>query len=69
MGFKIWVIAEAISIVGQFVLFIPFYMVWKEDCRTIGKDNLAVSLKERFFAWCFYFPIWLMPLLMLSKEQ
>lgn len=67
MGFKTWAIVEIVFIIAQFVLFIPFYLIWKKDCRTIGKDNLAVSLKERFLTWCFYFPLWLVPILILDK--
>lgn len=69
MDFQMFVITEAISIIAQFVLFVPFYLMWKNDCKTIGKDNLAVSLKERFLAWCFYLPLWFIPLLMLSEEN
>ena len=68
MDFKTWAIIEIAFIVAQFVLFIPFYLMWKSDCKTIGKENLAVSLKERFFTWCFYFPLWLMPILILDKR-
>ena len=42
----------------QFVFFIPFYIIWRNDCRKIGKDSLAVSLGERFFTWCIFCPIW-----------
>lgn len=52
-----------IYILLQFVLFIPFYLIWKNDCKTIGKENLAVSLSERFIAWMLYCPIWLTPFL------
>jgi len=48
-----------ICILLQFVLFIPFYLIWKNDCKTIGKENLAVPLSERFIAWMLYCPIWL----------
>jgi hypothetical protein len=48
-----------ICILLQLVLFIPFYLIWKKDCKTIGKENLALSLTERFIAWIFYCPIWL----------
>lgn len=24
---------------------------WKKDCKELGKENLAVSLKERIFAY------------------
>jgi len=42
----------------QFILFIPFYLIWRKDCKEIGKDNLAVSLEERFFYWAMFCPIW-----------
>jgi hypothetical protein len=47
----------------QFVLFIPFYLVWRNDCKKIGKENLAVSLQERFFTWLAMCPIWLIGLI------
>lgn len=55
-----------VCIALQFVLFIPFFIIWKRDCKEIGKENLAVSLKERFTAWVICFPIWLLPLLVLK---
>jgi hypothetical protein len=48
-----------IGITLQFVLFIPLFLVWKNDCKEIGKENLAVSLEERFFTWIFVCPCWL----------
>jgi len=47
-----------ICILIQLVLFIPFYLIWKNDCKKIGKDNLAVSLSERFLTWLIFCPIW-----------
>lgn len=47
----------------QVVLFIPFYLIWRKDCKTIGKKNLAVSLQERFLYWIMFCPIWLMGVL------
>ena len=44
----------------QFVLFIPFYFIWKNDCKKLGKHNLAVSLEDRFLTWLFVCPIWLL---------
>jgi hypothetical protein len=49
----------SICILLQLVLFIPFYIIWRNDCKTIGKDNLAVSLQERFLYWLICCPIWL----------
>jgi hypothetical protein len=39
---------EAVMITLQFLLFLPFYGIYREDCRQIGKKNLAVPLHERF---------------------
>lgn len=47
----------------QIVLFIPFFIIWKNDCRIFGKDNLAAPLKERFAMWIIFFPIWIIPFL------
>lgn len=47
----------------QFILFVPFFIIWKNDCREFGKDNLAVSLEERFIAWITLCPIWIIPFL------
>jgi len=47
----------------QFVLFTPFYLTWKNDCKKIGKENLGVSLQERFFTWLVFCPIWLVGLI------
>jgi hypothetical protein len=43
----------------QIVIFIPLYLIWRNDCKKIGKDNLAVSLQERFLYWLMLCPIWL----------
>ena len=47
----------------QIILFIPFFLVWRKDCKEIGKENLAVSLKERFVMWVIFCPIWSVPFL------
>ena len=52
-----------VMMILQFVLFIPFYLFWRRDCKKYGKENLAVSLKERFTAWIIFFPIWIVPFL------
>ena len=52
----------------QFVLFIPFFIEWINDCRKLGKDNLAVSLGERFIAWIIVCPIWILPFLHIDKK-
>lgn len=48
-----------ICILLQLVLFIPFYLIWRNDCKKIGKNNLDVSLEERFLTWIFFCPIWM----------
>jgi hypothetical protein len=55
-------VAFIIGILLQFVFFIPFYFIWRKDCKELGKDNLAVSLEERFIYWLIFCPIWICPL-------
>jgi hypothetical protein len=64
---KTWAFLELCSVFLQLVLFIPFYLIWRKDCKEIGKENLAVSLKDRFIAWCLWFPFWLFPILILDS--
>lgn len=64
---KAWVFLELCSVFLQLVFFIPFYLIWRKDCKEIGKENLAVSLKDRFIAWCLWFPFWLFPILILDS--
>ena len=52
-----------VMMILQFVLFIPFYLIWRRDCKKYGKDNLAVSLGERFRAWVIAVPLWILPFL------
>jgi hypothetical protein len=47
-----------VFIVLQFVVFTPFFIIWIYDCKNIGKENLAVPLKERFTAWLLFCPFW-----------
>jgi hypothetical protein len=47
----------------QLVLFVPFYLIWRNDCKKIGKNNLAVSLEAIVRYWLMLFPIWLMGLI------
>jgi hypothetical protein len=47
-----------VCVLLQFIFFIPFYLIWRKDCKEIGKDNLAVSLEERFLYWICFCPIW-----------
>ena len=62
-------IAELIFVTLQLVLFIPFYLVWRNDCKERGKDNLAVSLSERFFAWLVWCPLWFVPILCVVRGR
>ena len=55
-------IFEIIMVVLQLLLFIPFYLEWRNDCIEIGKENLAVSLLERFISWIVLFPLWFLPI-------
>jgi hypothetical protein len=57
-----------VCIALQFILFIPFYLIWRKDCKEIGKENLAVSLGERFEAWMIGVPLWTFPVLYLAKR-
>jgi hypothetical protein len=52
-----------ICLLLQIILFLPFYLIWKSDCKKIGKDNLAVSLQERLLYWVILCPIWLVGIL------
>jgi hypothetical protein len=63
-----WIV-EAVCVALQLLLFIPFYCAWIQDCKNIGKDNLAVPLSERFFAWLIVFPIWLCPIVCVLKGR
>ena len=51
-----------ICLILQFVSFVPLYLIWRKDCKKIGKDNLAVSLQERFLYWLLLCPLWLVGL-------
>lgn len=63
MEAKTFLIAELIAIFVHLLLFAPFFFVWRNDCKSIGKENLAVPLKTRFIYWCIFFPIWAIPLI------
>lgn len=52
-----------VGLLLQIILFIPFFFVWRKDCKEIGKENLAVSLKKRFITWVVWCPLWLIPFL------
>lgn len=60
-----WIL-QLIFVALQFVLFFPFYLVWRKQCKETGKENLAVSLEERFITWIACFPLWIVPILQLT---
>lgn len=62
-----FIIIEWISILLQLFLFTPFYLIWRKDVSEIGKENLAISLKDRFIAWIVFCPLWLMPIFILKE--
>ena len=55
-------IAEAVCIAFQFILFIPVYVIWRNDAKAFGKENLAVLLSERVIIWLIYVPFWALPI-------
>lgn len=63
MEIKNFLVAEFISIFAQLLLFTPFFFIWRSDCKSIGKENLAVPLKTRFLYWSIFFPFWAIPLI------
>lgn len=64
-----FLIITSIALLLQFVLFIPFFFIWRKDCKEIGKENLAVSLRERFLSWCICFPLWIIPIVILKENS
>ena len=60
-------IKEAICVAMQIVGFFPFFLIWRKDCKEIGKDNLAVSLGERIVTWIAFCPFWMVPILQMMK--
>lgn len=57
---------ELTCVAAQLVLFTPFWLKWRKDCREIGEENLAVPLSKRFFIWISFFPIWAIPIFQLE---
>lgn len=45
-------------LVTELVGLIPIILIWQKDCKEIGKENLAVNLKDRIVAYvlCFVIP-------------
>lgn len=67
MNDKALLIFGLICIILQIIPLVVAYVIWKKDCKTIGKENLAVSLQERLFAGFVCFPFWLAPIIILAK--
>lgn len=65
---KWFLLLSVASAILQLTLFIPFFLMWREDCKRIGKENLAVSLKERFIAWIVFFPFWMIPVIVIIES-
>lgn len=39
----------------NFILYLMIFLMWKNDCKKIGVEKLAVSLTERLFtAFAFF---------------
>lgn len=48
------IIVILIAILWNVLAYAGVYCIWRRDCKEIGIDNLAVSLKERMTG-VFYF--------------
>jgi hypothetical protein len=59
---KVRLIFSIVCIVLQIIPVLIAYIGWKKDCKTIGKERLAVSLSERIWAGLICFPFWLGPI-------
>ena len=46
-----------VCIVFNLIVYGIVYKIWLDDCKEIGKDNLAVSLLERLRATFFVFTL------------
>lgn len=63
MNLKTFFVTEIVAVFAQFLLFTPFFFIWRNDCKSIGKENFAVPIKTRFSYWCIFFPFWAIPLI------
>lgn len=52
-----WILLELLFIAVQLIGFIPFYFIWRKDCKEIGKEHLAVSLKKTLLGVVLIFPV------------
>lgn len=47
------ILAIIVGIV-DLLIFLGVILIWYKDCKQIGKDNLAVSLKRRVIIYVFF---------------
>lgn len=54
----------------QLIAFGVVFLIWRSDCKTHKKEDLAVSLEERLMILVIvlYIPMWLSFLMKISKE-
>lgn len=43
----IMIIFALVIFIIQLFGYIPVYLIWKRDCKTIGRERLAVPLSDR----------------------
>ena len=68
MIIKEFILFELICVIIQILSFIPVYFLWKSDCKSIGENNLGMSLKDRFVLYLIAFPIWSVPIFVFLKD-
>jgi hypothetical protein len=56
-------IFSIVCILLQSVPLLIAYIGWKKDCKTIGKERLAVPLSGRIWAGLICFPFWIGPII------
>lgn len=54
----------------QFFAFLVVLLIWKSDCKTYKKENLALSLKERLLLLVitFFVPMWVAVFFLVSND-
>lgn len=51
---KVKLILAIIVGMVDLLILLGVILIWYKDCKQIGKDNLAVSLKRRIIIYIFY---------------
>ena len=51
---KVKLILAIIVGMVDLLILLGVILIWYKDCKQIGKDNLAVSLKRRLVIYIFY---------------